>query len=42
MSKLSVNNLTIEDAYRGYQEKGICCTMSNGKIQCEVECEDYC
>lgn len=34
--------VTVEDAERMYQEKGICCTMDNGDIKCEFEFEDYC
>lgn len=42
MDKLTIKDLTLEDAYRGYQEWGICCVLENGKIICEFECEDYC
>lgn len=34
--------ITIEDAIRVYQEKGICCVAHNGEIEVEDECEDYC
>lgn len=35
-------NVTVEDAVNAYEEKGICCTMQNGEVVVEVECEDYC
>lgn len=37
-----IEKVTVEDAMKVYTEKGICCTVQNGKIVCEVECEDYC
>jgi hypothetical protein len=37
-----INNITIEDVIKVYQEKGICSTLHNGNIVCEIECEDYC
>jgi hypothetical protein len=35
-------NVTVEQAEAAYEKNGICCTMENGEIVVEVECEDYC
>jgi hypothetical protein len=37
-----MSKITIEDAIKVYQNQGICCTLVNGKLECEIECEDYC
>jgi hypothetical protein len=37
-----INKITIEDAMNVYQKEGICSTLENGNIVCEIECEDYC
>jgi hypothetical protein len=37
-----INDITVEDVIYAYQEVGICSTLQNGNIVCEVECEDYC
>ena len=41
MSNL-LSEITVEQAQRVYEEKGVAVTMDNGEIKCEIECEDYC
>jgi hypothetical protein len=37
-----MKNVTVEEATKVYEEKGICCIGDGGTIVVEVECEDYC
>ncbi|MDD3288393.1 MAG: hypothetical protein PHX43_05240 [Alphaproteobacteria bacterium] len=37
-----LSEITVEQAEKVYEEKSICCTVKNGEIVAEVECEDYC